>query len=133
MTVVDSSSKTEKPMRVMVVDDDSDHRMLIRAILEGANYQVISAESGKSALKQLESNQVDIIITDVCMPEMNGLQLAQQLRARQTKRFVPIVLLTSGSESIDFSSTDFRADAFCLKKTVRDTLLPALGALRNDH
>lgn len=66
---------------VLVVDDDAQARMLFKATLEAAGYRVLVAESGLESLALLQSQAADLIIVDIFMPEMDGLELIRHLRA----------------------------------------------------
>ena len=86
-------------MKVLVVDDEFIIRVGIQTILEQASgdYEYVgSAGNGKSALKEIELLQPDIVITDIKMPEMDGIQLIQEIRKRKWP--IGIVVLSSYSE-----------------------------------
>jgi diguanylate cyclase (GGDEF)-like protein len=80
---------------VLVVDDDPDKRMLLRAALEMAGYDVRTANDGEEGLAAMESYQPDLLITDVMMPKMDGYELARRVRANPLTRFVPIIIQTA--------------------------------------
>ena len=66
-------------MVVLVVEDDTSTRKLERIILERAGYLVVEAESGAEALKFLQGNQADVVVVDIIMPEMTGMELLAKL------------------------------------------------------
>jgi CheY-like chemotaxis protein len=66
--------------RVLVVDDDSGVREVVRSMLESAGYQVVVAENGKEAMKLLETERADLILTDLVMPEQEGIETIKTLR-----------------------------------------------------
>ncbi|MBF0624356.1 MAG: response regulator [Magnetococcales bacterium] len=80
---------------ILTVDDSNSVREMIRINLENAGYRVIQAQDGVEALEQAKMTRVDLVITDLNMPNMNGLELAGQLRALPDYRFTPIVVLTT--------------------------------------
>lgn len=80
---------------VLVVDDSNMMRMVVRRVLEGAGYSVVEAEDGVDALKRLEGLKVNMVITDLSMPNMDGIELVGRLRADKLHKFTPIVLLTA--------------------------------------
>ena len=84
--------------KIMTVEDSTSLRELISFTLNGAKYKVIEAEDGKDALSKLKDNTVDLIITDLNMPRMNGIELTQNLRAKREFRFTPIIFLTTESK-----------------------------------
>ena len=80
---------------VLVVDDSATMRQMIAYTLEGAGHRATEARDGKAALDLIELNQNELIITDVNMPVMNGLELTRALRARSRTKTVPILVLTT--------------------------------------
>ena len=84
--------------RIMTVEDSISMRELISFTLQGKGYEVFEAEDGKDALGKLAANKVDLVITDLNMPNMNGIELTRSLRADATYRFIPIILLTPESQ-----------------------------------
>jgi len=77
---------------VLVVDDDPDKCNLLRVALSMEGYDVRTASNGREALLAVESYPPDLIITDVMMPEVNGYELARQIRDNPRTRFIPIIL-----------------------------------------
>jgi two-component system chemotaxis sensor kinase CheA len=80
---------------VLVVEDSITARMLLKSILEAAGYHVRTAVDGVAALAQLRSGAVDVVISDVDMPRMNGFDLTTQIRSDQRLADVPVVLVTA--------------------------------------
>src|SRR5208282_6066851 len=66
-------------------------------VLRGAGYEVIEAVDGPDALSKLNGREVHLVLSDINMPKMDGLELTRQLRAMPQHKFVPIVLLTTES------------------------------------
>jgi CheY-like chemotaxis protein len=64
---------------ILLIDDEPSLRLLCKAILEGAGYYVVTAEDGKRGLQLLEYVQTDVIVTDICMPQMDGLELLPRI------------------------------------------------------
>jgi two-component system cell cycle response regulator DivK len=83
--------------RVLVVDDDPDARELFSLVLEQAGAEVTRADDGLTALRAASERHPDLVITDIEMPGMNGVELARQLRNRSATRAIPIVVVTGGS------------------------------------
>lgn len=79
---------------VLLVDDSAALRLIAGQLLTEAGYQVLEAEDGKKALQLLDGRQIDLIITDVYMPELDGLALIKQVKQLSAYRFTPIMLLT---------------------------------------
>ncbi len=84
--------------RIMTVDDSSSVRQMVGFTLKDAGYEVVEAVDGKDALTKL-SGTVDMIITDLNMPNMDGIELIRQVRALPNYKFVPIVMLTTESQA----------------------------------
>jgi PAS domain S-box-containing protein len=117
--------------RLLVVDDDRDGRELIAAVLRQGGASVKSVDSGAAALEYIESNPVDLIVTDIAMPEMNGYMLRTRLRERKELEGVPIVALTAfpgaaaGEESTFAAFLRKPIDPFELTEKLNDLLKPA--------
>ncbi len=82
---------------VLLVDDSKALRLIASQVLTEAGYQVLEAEDGKKALELLDGRKIDLIITDVYMPQLDGLGLVKQVKQLSTYRFTPIMLLTRES------------------------------------
>jgi len=79
---------------VMIVDDEPDMRHLLRITLELAGYGVVEAAHGEAALEQVRRSPPQIVLTDQMMPRMNGGELIERLRAEETTKAIPIVMLS---------------------------------------
>ena len=69
-------------MKILIVDDEADYRNLIAAMLHRAGHQSILAANGLEALQKLEQERVDLIISDILMPQMDGYQLCREIQKR---------------------------------------------------
>ena len=83
---------------IMTVDDSVSIRQMIAFTLRNEGYTVIEAEDGVDALSKLEESSADLVLTDLNMPNMNGIELTKNLRTNDTYRFIPIILLTTESQ-----------------------------------
>lgn len=79
--------------RIMVVDDDKNTRLLLKAVLEQNNYTVITAENGAQALEVLDREHVDMAILDVMMPQMDGYEFTKTLRESNSN--LPILMVSA--------------------------------------
>ena len=79
--------------QILVVEDDTNARKLMKAVLQRAEYSVLTAENGEDALQQLDTNHVDLILLDIMMPGMDGYALTNELRAAGNT--VPILMVTA--------------------------------------
>lgn len=82
----------------MTVDDSASVRQMVSFTLREAGYDVIEACDGKDALGKIQGNQLNLIVTDLNMPNMDGIELIKNVRASATHKFVPIIMLTTESQ-----------------------------------
>lgn len=80
---------------IMVVDDNPDIITIVKTILEGKGFTVFSASSGQELLNLLKSQKPDLLILDIMMPEMDGLEVLTQLKAVTDTARIPVILLTA--------------------------------------
>ncbi|HPE68261.1 MAG TPA: response regulator [Thermotogota bacterium] len=112
--------------KILVVEDEDNMRFLISEELADEGYEVQTASNAKECLEKLLADSFDLITVDVEMPEMNGLELAGEIRARKIP--VKIVLLTAYSHyKADLSS--WAADAYVVKSSNLVELKEVLGSL----
>jgi len=102
-----------KPKRkcVLIVDDEPDHRLVLRTKLEGCGYDCKEAKDGMEALAVLEQTDVHVVLTDLQMPRMDGLQLVKRVTAHTTFKAIPVILVTSQIPAL-LSSLDERKRIF---------------------
>ncbi len=79
--------------QILVVDDDKNTRMLLRAVLEAENYSVLTADNGEEALSVLDANHVDLVVLDVMMPKMDGYEFTRTLR--QSDNTLPVLMISA--------------------------------------
>jgi len=83
---------------ILIVDDEKEIGNLIEIYLKNENYNVVKVQNGVQALKVLENRHVDLIILDVLMPEMDGIQACMKIRE---KKNMPIIMLSAKSQDMD--------------------------------
>ena len=81
--------------RILIVDDDLHAIEILTRMLGREGYECVSASSGKAALDSVRGKPVDVILLDVMMPEMDGLQVCEHLRKDDALRQIPVILLTA--------------------------------------
>src|SRR5687768_483158 len=81
--------------RVLIVDDDPQVLRLLRLNLEMEGYKVVIAGDGAEALKAVEQHRPDLVVCDVMMPGIDGLEVVRQLRAEKTTARLPVILLSA--------------------------------------
>ena len=84
-----------RPRRILLVDDSISIRKFVGQMLEKAGFEVLTANDGAEAIRQLGEHTVDVVITDLEMPRMTGYELIEDLRARAATRTMPVVVLTT--------------------------------------
>ncbi len=84
--------------RILTVDDSASIRQVVGFTLKGAGYEVVEAVDGKDALAKVAAGPVHMVITDLNMPNLDGLGLIRALRATPAHKFTPIVMLTTESQ-----------------------------------
>ena len=121
---------TATPIKVLVVDDESPIRKLLRTGLGTQGYQTLDAPNAKAAL-ELMADKPDLVILDLGLPDMQGLDLLRQIRARRED--VPIVVLSSrGDETAKVEALDLGADDYVTKPFGMEELLARIRtALRH--
>jgi len=83
---------------ILTVDDSKSVRQMVTFTLKKEGYDVFEAVDGENALEVLKTKAADMIITDINMPNMNGIELTRQLRENPEYKFVPIIVLTTESQ-----------------------------------
>jgi two-component system cell cycle response regulator DivK len=99
------TEKTPANLTILLVDDDEDTRFLMRLEIERRGYRVIEADDGEKAVALAQQEQPDIILMDLSLPTMDGLEATKQIRGIDGLRTVPIIAVTAHQE------TDFREGA----------------------
>ncbi|MCM8734445.1 response regulator [Azospirillum sp. CT11-132] len=84
--------------KVMTVDDSRTMRDMVSFTLRGAGYEVVEAADGQQAMSAIAATKVDLVITDLNMPVMDGLTLIRKLRAIPAHRTLPILMLTTEAD-----------------------------------
>lgn len=82
---------------ILVVDDSSSLRHVVALSLKGAGYDVLEAENGKEALDRLEGQKVNLVISDVNMPVMDGITFVNEMKKLPKYKFTPVIMLTTES------------------------------------
>lgn len=83
---------------IMVVDDSASLRQVVGIALRGAGYEVIEGSDGKDALSKLNGQKVHLIISDVNMPNMDGISFVKALKQLPAYKFTPVIMLTTESQ-----------------------------------
>lgn len=84
---------------IMTADDSTSMRQMINFILKQAGYEVVEAVDGRDAVNKLSDIHVDMLLTDLNMPNKNGLELIETVRSIPKFKFMPIIMLTTESQT----------------------------------
>jgi two-component system alkaline phosphatase synthesis response regulator PhoP len=116
--------------RVLVVDDDSSMVELIKLILEKNNFTVIGVGTGYDALIKIEEEIVDACLLDMMLPDINGLQLLQKIRALPMGANIPLIMITSTKDEFDtVLGLELGADDFLHKPFNKRELIARLNVI----
>jgi DNA-binding response OmpR family regulator len=119
--------------RILVVDDEPGFRRSLSRLLEMDGHEIIAAANGREALRLLSGQSFDLVITDVVMPELDGVELMEALR--QASREIPVILITghptadSSIKAVRFGAVDYLTKPFS-KREISLAVDQALGAKR---
>lgn len=86
---------------VLIVDDDKNILKLLRSVLEKNNYLVIESQTGKEALDCFKSNAIDVVLLDLMLPDIDGIEILKQMRLRTGQKYIPVIVLTSKDSEFD--------------------------------
>jgi len=117
----------EKNLTILVVDDEPQILRVLRRGLETKGYQVMTAPDALSAIDMMKASRVDLLITDLRMPDMDGIELCT--RVRKTSQLPIIVLSVKGEEATKVQALDAGADDYITKPFGMDELLARVRAL----
>jgi two-component system chemotaxis response regulator CheY len=115
---------------IMIVDDSAALRQAVGIALRGAGYDVIEGSDGKDALAKLKGQKVHLVISDVNMPNMDGITFVKNLKAIPTYKFTPVIMLTTESqESKKLEGQAAGAKAWIVKPFQLPQMLAAVAKL----
>jgi len=121
--------------KILIVDDDPDLVEAVSIILESKGYEVVAAYDGVEGLKKARSENPDLIVLDVMMPNKDGYEVCKELKADEKYRAIPILLLTAVVENIPSSKytqqmgMETEADDYVDKPVEPDELVKRVEAL----
>jgi len=116
--------------RILAVDDNKQNLTLLERALTSAQYEVITAEDGPTALKLIDSEAPDLVLLDVMMPVMSGYEVCKRIRANEATCLLPVVMLTALTDVADrIRGIEAGADDFLSKPVNREELLTRVKSL----
>jgi CheY-like chemotaxis protein len=114
---------------IVVAEDHEDIRFVLRRALERAGHVVVTAADGVEALEAVRRHRPDVLVTDVDMPRMNGLDLCRTIRADTVLRHLPVILVSGSLVPGDTRATEAGASATLLKPFVPADLISRVAEL----
>ena len=116
------------PVGVLVVDDNDDNLRIIREILVARGYVVRIARDGQSALRLIDEDRPDIVLLDVMMPEMDGMEVLDRIKGSPTHSGLPVILVTAKAQDEDLlTGYKYGADYYITKPFTAKQLLYGIG------
>lgn len=122
-------------MEILVVDDILDNLYFLKTLLSGSGYKVITAQNGIEALKKLKKSKVEIIISDILMPEMDGFQLCRACKKDEKFKKIPFLFYTATykRKKDEKFALSLGAERFIIKPIEPDVLLKILDDVIAEH
>ncbi len=116
--------------KLLIVDDEADTLRLVSLMLERQGYEVFTAENGRAALEIVKNNKPDLILLDVMMPEMDGFEVVQVLRADPETEDIPVIMFTAKTQVEDkITGLEAGADVYLTKPTQPRELFAQIKAV----
>jgi two-component system chemotaxis response regulator CheY len=115
---------------ILVVDDSASIRQVVSITLKSAGYSVIEAVDGKDALTKLDGQKVNLVISDVNMPNMDGITFVKEMKQKANYKFTPVIMLTTeGSDEKKKEGQAAGAKAWVVKPFKPEHMLQAVSML----
>ncbi|MCB0344748.1 MAG: response regulator [Bdellovibrionales bacterium] len=111
------SSALREQKTLLLVDDCKDQLTIFKTILENQRYRVLVANSAAKGLELLEREQIDLVVSDIMMPDMSGTEFLQVIRQTDKLKNLPVIMLTAGGSDFKQTSLMTGADMFCSKSS----------------
>ncbi len=119
-TILSKTNRESKPL-VLIVDDISDNLQVLGNLLKELNCRIAFATGGRQALSMLDDLTPDLILLDILMPDINGLDVCRQLKAKESSKHIPVIFLTAKDDqedivqglragAVDYVTKPFNAD-----------------------
>jgi two-component system, chemotaxis family, chemotaxis protein CheY len=114
----------------LIVDDSATMRNMIKAVVQDLGFEVTTAQDGEKAFRFAQSQPFDIVITDINMPNMDGIELIRVLRETETMKYTPILVITTeGGDNVKAAGKAAGASGWIVKPFNPETLTRAVNKL----
>ena len=110
-------------IRILVVDDLFPNLYLMEAILEDAGYKTLTASSGKEALEKIENEIPDLILLDIMIPDINGIEILEKIKANEKTNKIPVIMVSALREIDVFIDALSRGAVDYIKKPIEQKVL----------
>lgn len=118
------------PARILIADDNPDNLDIFRTRLAAHKYEIITATDGKEALAAAREKQPDVILLDIMMPKMDGVEVCRHLKADPSLPFMPIIMVTAKTSSQDVvTSLEAGADEYLTKPVDHGALVARVNSM----
>jgi two-component system chemotaxis response regulator CheY len=115
---------------ILIVDDSASIRQVVGMALRGAGYTVVEAEDGKAALAKLDGQKINLVISDVNMPNMDGISFVKEMKQKPNYKFTPVIMLTTeGADDKKREGQAAGAKAWIVKPFRPEQMLQAVAML----
>lgn len=120
-------------MKILIVDDDKTTRKLLSFYLKGSGFEVVTAENGLDALEKLGMDDINLIMTDLNMPFMDGIELVKTLKSDPNSAQIPIIMVTTEAD-INEQNRAFAAgaNAYVTKPVTADMIAQKIKTILKD-
>jgi CheY-like chemotaxis protein len=123
----------EKKPLILLADDEDDIKVVVRMFLEANGYEVLTAYDGLDAVEKIKESKPDLVLMDIMMPVLDGIEVTRQVKSQKETKHIPIVMLTAAAQSglveraIQAGAADYIAKPFEPERVqeVIEKLLPS--------
>ena len=127
-------AKEKTPLTVLVIEDHPDQRDLLAIVLQREGYRVVTAANGVEALEKLEVEKVQIALSDIMMPKMDGYKVCGMLKRDTRYSRIPLIIFSACAQESDVNmGKECGANAYVTKPFKAEELLARIRELLNQH
>jgi len=120
-------------MKILIVDDDSTTRKLLRIYLKGNGFDVVTAENGLDAIEKLGGEAVNLVVTDLNMPYMDGIEFIRSMKANPETAHIPVLMITTETDEDERKrAVAAGADGYLSKPVTSETVATMIRRMLGD-